>query len=192
MQKNKETIKKKLDEAIAQLKNNSKDAKFAEKLIDNILSYKGQLDIEPTIIHLPTKGMVKEYDMDSIKFYRFNDCIVFKALGGYKVIVDANCAGLFEHLNVLLDMKDIYDNLSDERKEAYDMLYSATFYQFISPLISVGSDKAFFGIATEIIKHLNELTDEALNKPLQPETPLENAEFEAKVDLLNQIAEEDA
>lgn len=52
MKKNREQIKQKMSDAIAKLRMTSKDAKFTDKLINDILSYQKQLDIEPTFIHI--------------------------------------------------------------------------------------------------------------------------------------------
>lgn len=188
----KEELKKQLEEVVAQIKTNSKDAKFADKLVDKLLSLKGQIDVEPTRIHIPEKDVVKEYDNDSLRFVRCRGCIIFQAKGGYSVIVQPRMTALFEHLSVLLDMKDRYEELSDEEKKSYDMLYSATVYVLEAPMFAVGEDEMFFGIASDVIKRLNDFTEKQLNKELQEETPKENAEFENLNEVLNKDMGTDA
>lgn len=188
----KEELKKQLDEVVAQIKTNSKDAKFADKLVDKLLSLKGQIDVEPTRIHIPEKGVVKEYDNDSLRFVRCRGCIIFQEKGGYSVIVQPRMTALFEHLSVLLDMKDRYERLSDEEKKSYDMMYSATVYLLEIPMFAASDDEMFFGIASDVIKRLNDFTDKQLDKELQEETPKENAEFENLNEVLNKDMGTDA
>lgn len=188
----KKELKKQLDEVVAQIKNNSKDAKFADKLVDKLLSLKGQLMIEPARIHIDEKDVIKEYDNDSIRFVRCKNCIIFQAKGGLSVVVRPTMTALFEHLTVLLDMKDRYESLDEEGKKSYDTLYSATVWIFELPIFATCSDEMFFGCATDIIKRFKDFTDKELNKDLQDETPKEDAAFENLNEALNEMDKKDA
>lgn len=188
----KNELKKQIEEVSNQIKVNSKDVHFADNLIDKLLSLKGQYDIEPTRIYIPEKDVVKEYDNDSFRFIKCKGCIMFHAKGGYSVIVKSRMRALFDHLSVLLDMKDRYEELSEEEKKSYDMLYSATVYVLEAPMFSASDDEMFFGIASDVIKRLNDFTDKALKKDLQEETHEENAEFENLNEVLNKDMGTDA
>ena len=86
--------------------------------------------------------------------------------------------GLYTHLIVLLDMKDRYETLSEDEKNVYERLYTATVWVLNTPVFATCSDKMFFGIATDIINHFNEYVEEAKNAPLKDEEAEEDAKFE--------------
>lgn len=174
----KKELKKQLDEVVVQIKNNSKDAKFADALVDKLLSLKGQIMIEPTRIHIEEKDVVKEYDNDAVRFVRCKYCIIFQAKGGLSVVVRPTMTALFEHLTVLLDMKDRYEELDEEGKKSYELLYSATVLMLEVPIFVTRSDEMFFGVVNDVLARFNKFTETELNKDLQEETPKENAEFE--------------
>lgn len=174
----KKELKNQLDEVVAQIKNNSKDAKFADSLVDKLLSLKGQMMIEPTRIRIEEKDVVKEYDNDAVRFVRCKDCIIFQAKGGMSVVIKPTMTALFEHLTVLLDMKDRYEELDEEGKKSYELLYSATVWMLEVPIFATCSDEMFFGVVNDVLARFNRFTETELNKDLQEETPQENAEFE--------------
>lgn len=174
----KKELKKQLDEVVVQIKNNSKDAKFADALVDKLLSLKGQMMIEPTRIHIEEKDVVKEYDNDAVRFVRCKDCIIFQAKGGLSIVVKPTMTALFEHLTVLLDMKDRYEELDEEGKKSYELLYSSTVWMLEVPIFATCSDEMFFGVVNDVLARFNKFTENELNADLQEETPKENAEFE--------------
>ena len=180
----KKELKKQLDEVVVQIKNNSKDAKFADALVDKLLSLKSQIMIEPTRIHIEEKDVVKEYDNDAVRFVRCKDCIIFQAKGGMSVVVKPTMAALFEHLTVLLDMKDRYEELDEEGKKSYELLYSATVWMLEVPIFATCDNEMFFGVVNDVLARFKKFTETELNKDLQEETPKENAEFENMNDVL--------
>lgn len=188
---NKKELKKQIDEVVSQIKTNSKDAKFADSLIDKLLSLKGQYDVEPTRVCVEEKDVVKEYDFESVRYIRCKSCIIFQAKGGMSVVVSHRMTALFEHLNVLLDMKDRYESLTDEEKLTYETLYSATTFILELPIFATCDDEFFVGISSDIINRLNRLTEKNLEEPLKEETHKENAEFENLNEVFNQENEKD-
>ena len=75
--KNREELEKKMSEKIAKLKALCNDAHYSDKLINDILSLKAQLDIEPTYIHIPTKSVMKDEAGNDIE-YNFDQFILIK------------------------------------------------------------------------------------------------------------------
>lgn len=173
----KKELKKQLDEVVLQIKNNSKDAKFAEALIDKMLSLKGQIDVEPTRIHIPEKDVIKEYDCDAFRFIRCKTCIIMQDKGGMSIVVKPTMTSLYAHLTVVLDMKDRYEELTDDEKKVYEALFSATTYIMNALVCATIDDELFFGIAHDIIHRFDDYV-KSKEKELQEETPQENAEFE--------------
>lgn len=186
---NKEELKKKLDETIAQIKLNSTDAKFADVLIANLLSYKGQSMIEPTEVHVETKDVIKDYDFNSYHFIRCKQCIIFRT-GGFKVVVTPFMKSLYGHLTVLLDYKDKYETLNEEEVKVYDMLLSMAVTVLELPLITFNSDEFMTDVCTYIVQKENELFDKLLNEPLREETETDyeaNAKFEEDVKFAEEL-----
>lgn len=187
----KKELKKQIDDVVSQIKSNSKDVHFADTLIDKLLSLKGQYDVEPTRVYIREKDVVKEYDFDNIRFVRCKSCIIYEAKGGMKMIVKPTMKGLYDHLVVLLDMKDNYDSLSEEGKKIYEGLYSATLWILNSCIYATIDDEVFTGIASDIMNRFDKYVKSKESK-LQAETPQENAEFENTAELLNDNIEKDA
>lgn len=183
----KQELKNKIEEVANKIKTNSKDAKFADSLIDKLLSLKGQMDVEPMRLCIPEKDVIKEYDNDSIRFVRCKSGILFQTKGGFSVFVSPRMSGLYQHLEVVLDMKDKYDELTEEQKKTYDFLYLATTQILQLGIFATCDDEFFFGIAEDIVKRFQTMTEKALNTELQEETYKENAEFENKTELANQV-----
>lgn len=187
----KKELKKQIDTVVGQIKSNSKDVHFADKLIDSLLSLKGQYDVEPTRVYICEKDVVKEYDFDNVRFVCCKGCIIYEAKGGMKMIVYPTMKGLYEHLGVLLDMKDNYDTLNDDGKNVYEGLYSATLWILNACIYSTVDDEVFVGIATDIMSRFDKYVKSKENK-LQEETHKENADFENISELLNDNIEKDA
>lgn len=188
----KKELKKQLDNVVAQIKTNSKDAKFADSLIDKLLSLKGQIDVEPARIHIDEKDVIKEYDNDAVRFVRCKTCILFQAKGGLSIVVNPSMTSLFEHLTILLDMKDRYEELTEEEKKSYELLYSATVWMLEIPIFATCDDEMFFGVVNDILARFNAFTEKEMGKDLQEETPKEDAEFENMNEVLNEMGKKDA
>ena len=183
----KQELKNKIEEVVNQIKTNSKDAKFADSLIDKLLSLKGQLDVEPMRFGIPEKDVIKEYDNDSIRFVRCKGYIAFQAKGGFSVFVSPRMSALYQHLEGLLDMKDNFDNLTEEQKEGYDTSYLYTSILMQIMLFAVFDAKMFADLSNDVMKRYEEFLDRYKNIPLQDETYKENAEFENNMELANQV-----
>lgn len=188
----KKELKRQIDEVVNKIKSNSKDAHFAKELTDELLSLKGQCDVEPTRVCVEEKDVIKEYDFDNLRFLRCKNCIVFQDKGGFTSVVSPRMKSLYTHINVLLDMKDRYEDLSDDEKKVYDALYTATIWVLNTPIFATCSDKMFFGIATDVINHFNEYVEEAKNAPLKDEEAEKDAEFENTNEAMKIIGGKDA
>lgn len=181
-----------IETTINQIKMNSKDAKFADKLIDKLMSLKGQYDVEPTRLYVPEKDVIKEYDNDNLRIVRCKDCIIWQQKGGHIVVVYPTMRSEYEFLEGMLDLKDNYDKLSDDMKAAYDGAYFG--YSILSqlPTIMVTNDKWFARASILASWGVARFVKEQLDEPLQEETPIENAEFETKMEVANELLKEDA
>lgn len=192
LKKKRAQIWSEIEQAINQIKTNSKDAKFADKMIDKLLSLKGQYDVEPTRLYVPEKNVIKEYDNDNLRIVKCKDCIIWQQKGGHIVVVYPTMRAEYEFLEGMLDLKDNYDKLSDDMKAAYDGAYFG--YSILSqlPTIMVTNDKWFARASILASWGVARFVKEQLDEPLMEETPIENAEFETKMEAANELLKEDA
>lgn len=186
--------KEKIAEKILALKHelmaDSKDAPVAAKKIDELLSLKGQLDIAPTIVHIPLTDVAKEYDNDNIVVYRCKTCIIWQIKGGKINVVYPTMRAEYEFLSQLLDMKDNYESLTKDEKTAYDACYLGYSTLTTLPSFVVSSDKWFSRAAILAARGIIRMSTETMEEPLRAETPIEDAEFTIKRSLIDGLAEE--
>ena len=171
---------------------NSQDSEYVSNKIDELLSLKGQLDIEPTIVHIPLANVIQEYDNGHLRIIRCKDCIIWQNKGGFSFIVKPTMIALYEFFDGLLLMKAKYEELTDEEKQYYDTAYFGLSLILQAPLFAVADDEFFVELATFIGEGVKKASDKLLNQPLQEETPIENAEFETKMEVAEEILKEDA
>lgn len=180
-------MKKEIREITLQIRNNSKDVKFSDKLIDKLLSLKGQLDVEPTRLYIPEKDVIKEYDNDNIRIVRCKGCIIWQHKGGMSFIVKPSMRALYEYLEGMLSMKDRYDELTNEEKQIYDISYFGMSLIMQVPMFAVVDEEFFVELAEYIGDGIKKVAEKLINQPLQEETPIENAEFETKMEVVNEL-----
>lgn len=187
LKKKKATIWSEIETTINQIKTNSKEAKFADKLIDKLLSLKGQYDVEPTRLYVPEKDVIKEYDNDNIRIVKCKDCIIWQHKGGFIFVVKPTMRALYEYIDDMLAMKDKYDELTDDEKSLYDASYFGMSLILQSPMFAVTDEEFFVECAMFIGEGIKKVSEKLLNQPLQEETPIENAEFETKMEVANEL-----
>lgn len=189
----KETLENKLKECKEQLKANSKDAHFAENLIDRMLSYKGQLGVEPTLLDCGKKE--KEWQGETFSITKTNKGVLYHAFGGYSIFVTPNNIALYETLCDYIDHKEEYEKLEGELKEQFDLQLSTVAYVLNTPLFAFTSSELTYCLATMIIDHLRKTFDELMDKPLQEEDVNADIQFKEAAsgleDLKKAIIEDD-
>lgn len=183
-----ETIERKLKECKEQLKANSKDAHFASNLIDRMLSYKGQLGVEP--IELDCGKKIDEWSGETFRLTKTDKGILYHQFGGYSIFVTPNNKALYETLCDYIDHKEEYDKLEGELKEQFDLQLSAITYCLSVPLYCFSDFKFTYRIAIDVIDFLKSTFDSLMAEPLREETPLEDAEFKEATLGLEALKEE--
>lgn len=187
-----EELKKEMKNVIDQIRVNSKDARWADKLVDKLISLKGQMDIEPTRLYVPEKDVIKEYDNDNLRVVRCKDCIIWQHKGGFLFVVKPTMRALYEYIEGMLAMKDKYDELTDDEKQLYDSAYFGLSLILQAPMFAVADDEFFVDLATFVGDGVKKVSEKLLMQPLQDETPIENAEFETKMEVAEEILKTDA
>jgi hypothetical protein len=176
----KKELNKKLNDVKKKIKANSKDAHFAEALIDEALSLKGQLGIEPTIVHIPTEDVVRTLKGDTFEMSvtKHGDAI-YHVYGGYTLIADGQrMRSLANTIADYIINQDLVKDLDDKEKELYDLDLSATAYVLNIPMIAFSDADLKYDLASKIVTWLRETYEKAMEQPLQEETRERDAAFE--------------
>lgn len=185
-----EELKKEMKNVIDQIRVNSKDARWADKLVDKLISLKGQMDIEPTRLYVPEKDVIKEYDNDNLRVVRCKDCIIWQHKGGFLFVVKPTMRALYEYIEGMLAMKDKYDELTDDEKQLYDSAYFGLSLILQAPMFAVVDAEFFVDLATFIGDGVKKVSEKLLMQPLQDETPIENAYFETKMEVAEEVLQD--
>lgn len=176
----KKELTKKLNEVKKKIKANSKDAHFAEALIDEALSLKGQLGVEPTIVHIPSEDVVKTLNGDTFEMSltKHGDA-VYHVYGGYTLIADGQrMRSLANTIADYIVNQDLVKDLDEKEKELYDLDLSATAYVLNIPMFAFSDPELKYDLASKIVSWVRETYEKAMEQPLQEETREQDAAFE--------------
>lgn len=180
----------KLNEIKAKIKANSKDAHFADALIGDLLSVKGQIDHEPAIVHLPVSDIEESADGEHFEVMAMKDgTAVYHTRGGYTIIADYRIAGLNSNIRSLIAYTNGVDALTHEDKELADLEASANAYVLNIPMLAASDAKFKLEMATAVVKYLNDTYESAMNAPLQPDDIKANDDYEAVAKMTEYISE---
>lgn len=184
----KKILKERLDDVKKQLRTNAKDVHFFDKLIDEALSLKGQMGIEP--VALDCGKEVDEWKGETFRITLTDKGVLYHEYGGYSVFVTPNNTALYDVLSDLVVNKDEYAGLDGDKKENFEALLTIIAYNLALPRISF-MDKDFpQEIAIKTMEFLRKMFDNLTNKELQDETPQEDAAFKAATLALEELKEE--
>ena len=194
-------LKKKLQEKTKQLTAISKDAHFAESLIEDILSLKAQMCVEATELYVREKDVIEVFDFDSVCFKVCTTGILFHAKSGYTTWIEPRCRSLFgEIVEMLKAKKEILALSEEERKrldseelEMKEQFFNAWVHTLEMPVAASVSPKILFDTASAFLKSFREETDRMLNQPLHEENIqdlIENSNAQQAEELLDGLAEQ--
>ena len=176
----KDVLKKKLDEVKKRIKANSKDAHFADALVDELLSLKGQLGIEPTLVHIPVGDVVKTLKGETFEMSltKHGDAI-YHVYGGYTIVADGNrMRSLANAISDYVVNQELVESLDEKEREMYDLDLSASAYVLNIPMLAFGDPNLKYDLASTMVSYLRKTYEEALAQPLQEETRDADAKFE--------------
>lgn len=183
----KKVLKERLDELVRQIKLNSKDAHFADKLIGDLLSVKGQMGIEP--IALDCGKEVDEWRGETFRITLTDKGVLYHEYGGYSVFVTPNNVALYDVLSDLVVNKEEYAELEGESRENFESLLTIIAYNVSLPRVSFLDKDYPQEIALKTMEFLRKMYDDLMNKELQDETPKEDAEFKEATLALEDLKE---
>ena len=194
-------LQKKLLEKTKQLVAISKDAHFAESLIEDILNLKAQMCVEATELYVREKDVIEVLDFDSVCFKVCTTGILFHAKSGYTTWIEPRCRALFGEIVEMLKSKKEILALSEEERKKFDaeeldmreQFFNAWVHTLEMPVAASVSPKILFETATAFLKSFREETDRMLNQPLREESAqdlIENANAQQAEELLDGLAEQ--
>ena len=184
----KQELKKKLDEVKAQLKTNSKDTHFADTLISELLSLKGQIDVEPLELNVGKK--IVDFKGEAFEIVKTDRGIMYHEYGGYTIYTTENNNALYTTLADYVDNKDIYDKLEGDEKEVHELNLSTIAFCLTVPKFAFNDVEFTYEMAEKVIKYLSKTYEEAMNAELQKETIEEDTEFKNATLALEEIKEQ--
>ena len=171
----KNTLKERLEEVKNNLITNSKDAHWAKNAIDELLSLKGQLEHEPTLVYLPVKDVENKLDGGTFEMSIMKDgTAVYHTYGGLTVVAKPNLTSLAGTIAEYVGSQEYVATLNEEEKELFDLDLSAFGYIMSLPMFAFSSKEFTYSIASNIVEFLRKSADELLNEELREETAEDN------------------
>ena len=181
-------LKEKLSEIKKKIKANSKEAKFATQLVEELLLTQRMIDKEP----LHTYDLGAEIDrLEGQTFYiaKHEKGALYHVYNSYDLVVQPSQLALYETLVSLVENKEANAKLVGEEKENFENYMNIVSYVLSVPAYALGDGKLSVEIATLVVKHMNETFKKLMNQPLQEETPKEDQEFKEATLAVEEVKE---
>lgn len=151
--------------------------------------------VEPIVLDCGKAIEGKVFKGETFELSKTNKGICYHCFGGYSIFVTPNNIALYETLNDLIENQETYNKLEGKERDDFDLNLSAIAYVLNVPLFAFSNAEFCFDIATKVIQFLQKTYDEAMNQPLQEETPYEDLQFKEAVlgieDVQNALKEEE-
>ena len=183
-----EALKEKLSEIKKKIKANSKEAKFATQLVEELLLTQRMIDKEP----LHTYDLGAEIDrLEGQTFYiaKHEKGALYHVYNSYDLVVQPSQLALYDTLVSLVENKEANEKLVGEEKENFENYMSVVSYILSTPAYALSDAELSVEIATVIVNHLNKWYDKLMNQPLQEETPKEDQEFKEATLAVEEVKE---
>lgn len=176
----KKEIKAKIDDIKAQIKANSKDAHFAEKLIGDLLSLKGQYEHQPTMVNVAMDDITGTLEGNTFTIYKTKSGDTgFHLKGGYDLVVKPTVESLNKSLASFIDYKDEVEKLTEDEREWYENDLIASQFCLTIPIYAFADLDFKYKVANMYADYMLKVQTDLLdNVELQEETPEENKRFE--------------
>lgn len=183
----KKELRDEMRSLINQIKTNSKDAHYADKLLADLLSVKGQLMIEPTELDCGTK--TDEVESDTYRITLTNRGALYHEKGGYSIFVTPTMKSLYDTLADIVINKDKYAALEGEEKADYETALSAVAYCLSLPKFVFSDGDFTYKIATMVVEFIKSEYDRLMNEELQEETVEKDREWKEIIDAVEELKE---
>ena len=181
-------LKEKLSELKKKIKANSKEAKFATQLVEELLLTQRMIDKEP----LHTYDLGAEIDrLEGQTFYiaKHEKGVLYHVYNSFDLVVQPSQLALYETLVSLVENKEENAKLVGEEKENFERYMNIVSYILAVPAYALGDAGLAVEIATLVVKHMNETYEKLMSQPLQEETPKEDQEFKEATLAVEEVKE---
>ena len=193
----KREIKAKISGIKSQIVENSTVKNKARRLIADLLAAKGELDNEPTLVHLPMREVLGEVKGDTFTIYKTEQGMVYEMTNGFMLFIPKNgfTSGLYEMLEWLVDAKDTIANEEKDIKDFYENTMTDLAVSF-SMLFGmwIGSEKAIkfrYEMVERYVTLVGELIDGGELQPADYEAEAEYEKTEKATEMLREMAKEE-
>ena len=193
----KKEIKAKISGIKSQIVENSTVKNKARRLIADLLAAKGELDNEPTLVHLPMRDVLGEVKGDTFTIYKTEQGMVYEMTNGFMLFIPKNgfTSGLYEMLEWLVDAKDTIANEEKDIKDFYENTMTDLALSF-SMLFGmwIGSEKAIkfrYEMVERYVTLVGELIDGGELQPADYASEAEYEKTEKAVEMLREMAKEE-
>lgn len=176
----KKELKKELQDIKAKIRANSTDAHFADTLVAELLSIKGQLDHEPTLVHLPLGDIDDKLEGDTFYLYTLKTGeVVYRLKGGLTLIINDRFAAAHSTLRSFVENQHHTNELSEEEQELYSRDLWASLMLLNIPTVAFLDLEFKYDMVNKYCDWLEKLQNKYLdNVELQDETPEANKAYE--------------
>ena len=193
----KKEIKAKISGIKSQIVENSTVKNKARRLIADLLAAKGELDNEPTLVHLPMREVLGEVKGDTFTIYKTEQGMVYEMTNGFMLHIPKNgfTGGLYEMLEWIVDAKDTIDKEEKDIKDFYENTMTDLALSF-SMLFGmwIGSEKAIkfrYDMVERYVTLVGELIDGGELHPADYEAEAEYEKTEKAAEALREMAKEE-
>lgn len=177
----KKVLNERLNELIRQIRLNSKDAHFAEKLTNDLLSVHRQKLTEKSYVFDLGPEL---YKIEKGSFYisKHEKGVLFHVYNSFDMVIPVSNNSLYGTLNAILEERNNeYDKMSDEDKQDHDTFVEVVGIILAMPLNILNDTEFAIDIATQVMKRTNEMYEKAINTELQSETVELDADFKQMI-----------
>ena len=148
-------------------------AKKATKKVEKV--------VEPILLDCGKAIEGKVFKGKTFELTKTNKGICYHLFGGYSIFVTQNNIALYETLDDLIENQEVYNKLTGQEREDFDLHLSALTYVLDVPLFAFSNAEFTYEIAEKVVKFLQKVYDDAMEQPLQEETVKEDQEFKDAV-----------
>lgn len=140
---------------------------------------------------IESKDVIKEYDFGHFSIVRAKGAFMYKS-NGYRLIIKPNLGKLYTVLDYIFDIKDNYNDASEEEKRTFDSCITLIGVFFNIPLTTFIDNTYTVTLYNKIIEITSDCFERLLKSdPLDVDTAADAA-FENQVDFIESLKDDNA
>lgn len=144
--------------------------------------------VDSKVLPIPQLGKeLGRFEGETFYIAEHTNGVLYHVYNSMDLIIRPNITSGYETLVDLVRNQELYNKLTGEEKELFELNISAISYILSLPTFVFSSSELTFDIAEIIIKFLQKTFDDAMNKPLQDEEFEKDREFQDAVLGLEEI-----